>query len=337
MSRCNSRSKSSRSTLAALLPAVAASIGVASIASADPLPGEQLKFYQSPLNDAPPGVYPVGATPLPTDKPAPFPGQDINSTAILTTAGGAQGNMTADDFSDFDPLNIGHITWWGSYLNNTNPSGAPLVTQFQISLYTNVPAVVGTSQNFSHPGTLIATQTVNQSAGPLTSSDGMFIATPVPPGTSGVPGPAGESGLIQYNAELNWQQNPFPDAFNGNIEWLSIVALVPPGTTSAPLDWGWHDRDYGIADPLAAPTPEGTETPYPYHYLDDAVTGSYNNGITGGYVPQLYNPTYDGLSSSMDLAFAIYSVPVPEPATLSFLALAAPALLFRRRRQLHSA
>jgi hypothetical protein len=332
MSRCNSRSKSNRSVFAALLSAAAASVGVASIASADPLPGEQLKFYQSPLNDAPPGIYPVGATPLATDKPAPFPGQDINSTAITTTAGGAQGNMAADDFSDFNTLPIGHVTWWGSYLNDTNPSGAPLVNQFQISLYTNVPGVAGTTQDFSHPGNLIATQTVTQTFTALTPSDGMFIATPVQPGTSGIPGPAGESGLIQYNAELNWQQIPFPDAFNGNIEWLSIVALVPPATTSAPVAWGWHDRDYGIADPLAAPTPEGSETPYPYHYLDDAVTGSYNNGLTGGYVPQLYNPNFDGLDTSMDLAFAIYSVPVPEPATLSFLALATPALLMRRRR-----
>ncbi len=312
---------------------ITSAMGIGSLAFADPLPNEQLKFYQSPLNDAPPGVYPVGATPLPTDNPAPFPGQDIVSTAITTSAGGNQGNMAADDFSDFNPMNIGHITWWGSYLDDTNPSGAPLVQQFQISLYSNVPAVAGTTATFSHPGTLIATQTVTQSTtGTLAYSDGEFTAKPVPAGQSNVPPPAGESGLIQYNAELNWQQIAFPDAFNGNIEWLSIVALVPPTTTTPTLDWGWHDRDYGIADPLAAPTPEGSETPYPYHFLDDAVNGSYNNGVAGGYSPLDYNPNFDGIGSSMDLAFALYTTPVPEPASIGLLALSIPALLARRRR-----
>jgi hypothetical protein len=309
-------------------------IGICSMAPGDPLPNEQLKFYQSPLDDGPPGVYPVGAPPLPTDNPAPFPGQDIDSTAILTSVGGNQGNMAADDFSDFNPADIGHVTWWGSYLDNTNPSGAPLVQEFQISLYSNVPSVAGTTASFSHPGTLIATQTVTQSTtGTLTYSDGEFTAKPVAPGTSNVPPPAGESGLIQYNAELNWQQIAFPDAFNGNIEWLSIVALVPPTTSSPTLEWGWHDRDYGIADPLAGPTPEGMETPYPYHYLDDAVQGAYNNGVAGGYSPLDYNPNFDGIGSSMDLAFALYTTPVPEPATLGILGLSFPMLLARRHRQ----
>lgn len=326
-----SRKASSKSVLAVSTIFVA-SVGIWSAAFADPLPNEQLKFYQSPLDDGPPGVYPVGAAPLPTDNPAPFPGQDLNSTAITTSAGGNQGNMMADDFSDFNMANIGHVTWWGSYLGNTNPADAPLVTQFQISLYSNVPAIPGTDEDFSHPGALLATQTVTQStSGTLTYSDGEFTAQPVAPGASKIPPPAGESGLIQYNAELNWQQIAFPDAFNGNIEWLSIVALVPPGTTAGPIEWGWHDRDYGIADPLAAPTPEGNETPYPYHYLDDAVSGSYNNGVAGGYAPQFYNPNVDGIDTSMDLAFALYSVPVPEPASIGLLGLAVPMLLARRR------
>jgi hypothetical protein len=306
--------------------AFGATAGMNSFVSADPLPGEQLKFFQSPLDDAPPGIYPVGATPLPTDTPAPFPGQDVNSTLFQTTAGGVQGNVVADDFSDFNPLPIGHVTFWGSYLGDSDPSGAPLVNAFQISLYTDVPAVVGTSANFSHPGTLIAMQTVT--AGALTPSSGTFTATPVPPGASKVPPPAGESGLIEYNAELNWQQTNFPDATNGNVEWISIAALVPP---TGSVEWGWHDRDYGIADPFAGPTPNGGETPYPYHFLDDAVMASDNNGVIGGYAPQLYNPNFDGIGSSMDMAFALYTVPVPEPATIGLLGLVMPALMMRRR------
>jgi hypothetical protein len=307
-----------------------ASLGIGTLAWADPLANEQLKFFQSPLNNAPPGIYPVGATPLPTDIPAPFPGQDQLSTAYVSASGGAQGTMMADDFSDNNASPIGHITWWGSYMNGTNADGTNPVTAFQISLYTNVPGVAGTTSDFSQPGTLIATQTVTQAVS-LSYSSGTFTATAVPPGTAKVAGPPGDSGLIEYNAELNWQQTRFPDATNGDVEWLSIVALVPTSTTES--QWGWHDRDYGIADPYAA---AGDETPYPYHFLDDAVSGIFHGSpsLAGGYVPQDYNPEFDGIDSSMDLAFALYTVPtsVPEPATLGLLGLTIPALLMRRRR-----
>ena len=313
---------------------VLASLGIGSFAWGDPLPNEQLKFYQSPLNDAPPGIYPVGATPLLTDTPEPFPGQDELSTAYSNAAtGGFQGTMVADDFSDSNPLPIGHITFWGSYMNGTNANGTDPVTAFQISLYTDVPAALGSSADFSHPGTLIATQTVTQALS-LSYSSGTFTAAPVAPGTSNkLPPPPGDSGLIEYNAELNWQNITFPDATNGNVEWLSIVALAPSST--APIDWGWHDRDYGIADPYA---PAGDETsPAPYHFLDDAVSGVFGGdpSTVGGFAPLDYNPQFDGVNSSMDMAFALYTIPtsVPEPATLGMLGLTVPALLMRRRKQ----
>ncbi len=311
------------------------SLSIGSFASGDPLPNEQLKFYQSPLNNAPPGIYPVGATPLSTDTPEPFPGQDISSTANYDAASGvAQGTMVADDFSDNNPLPIGHITFWGSYLNGTNASGTDPVPAFQISLYTDVPAVLGTTADFSHPGTLIATQTVTQALS-LSYSSGTFTATPVAPGKSTtVAPPPGDSGLIEYNAELNWQNITFPDATNGNVEWLSIVALVP-NTSTTPIDWGWHDRDYGIADPYAA---AGDETsPAPYHFLDDAVSGAFSSpSSVGGFGPLDYNPQFDGINSSMDMAFALYTIPtsVPEPATLGLFGLTVPALLMRRRKRL---
>jgi hypothetical protein len=315
---------------------ILASLGAGSFAFADPLPNEQLKFYQSPLNDGPPGVYPVGASPLPTDTPEPFPGQDVLSTAYYNAASGvAQGTIVADDFSDSNPLPIGHVTFWGSYMNGTNASGANPVTAFQISLYTDQPASLGTGQDFSRPETLIATQTVTQALS-LSYSSGTFTATPVAPGTSGkVPPPPGDSGLIEYNAELNWQNITFPDATNGNVEWLSIMALVPSSSTT-PIDWGWHDRDYGIADPYA---PAGDETsPAPYHFLDDAISAGYNGSpyTVGPFTPLNYNPQFDGVNSSMDMAFALYTIPtsVPEPATLGLFCLTAPAVLMRRRKRL---
>jgi hypothetical protein len=306
------------------------------------LPGEQLKFYQSPLNGAVVpgsiGVYPVQAVPLPTDTPAPFLGHDEISTAATTDGVNYIGPMMADDFLDTNPNPIGHVTFWGSYMNGTDPGTAALgVQQFSISLYSDVPAS-GTTGNLipSHPGTLIASQTVK--FGALSPSSGTFTVAPVPPNGPGASQP-GDSILYEYNAELNWNAITFPDAdlntaANDPVEWLSIVALVP-GQTSAgpPLQWGWHDRDYGISDPYA---PAGFESPFPYHLLDDAVSGRFTLGLggvnSGGYAAESYIPAYDGISSSKDLAFALYTVPVPEPAILGLIGVIAPALLMRRRR-----
>jgi hypothetical protein len=56
---------------------------ITGVARADPLPGEVLKFYQTPLNNGlvlmpPGGVLPPGSV------PAPWPGHDEVSTAYLT-------------------------------------------------------------------------------------------------------------------------------------------------------------------------------------------------------------------------------------------------------------
>ena len=333
---------------------ILATLGIGSFASADPLPGEQLKFYLAPLNGAvagSTGVYPVGAAPLATDQPAPFLGHDELSTATTSDGTTYNGKIMADDFLDTNPNPIAHITFWGSYMYGTDPGTvAAGVQQFRITLYSDIAG--NPAQGIpSEPGAPIVSQTVNLVAGPLASSSATFTATPVPPNGPGAVQP-GDSGLYEYNAELDWnplvspKAKTFPDAYfnsaatGDQVEWLSIVALVPenPGTGPA-LAWGWHDRDYGIADPLAAPGFE-TTTP-PYHAGDDAVSGdfSFTSGsglpVSGGYVPQDYIPTYDGISTSKDLAFALYTVPVPEPATLGFLGLIAPLLLMRRRR--HSA
>ena len=194
---------------------LAALLGIGSFASADPLPGEQLKFFQSPLNGSVPGsvgVYPVGAVPLPTDTPAPFLGHDELSTATLNATNNTfTGTMMADDFLDINPNPIGHINFWGSYMNNTDPGTAnPGVPAFKISLYTDVPATTGAKPQPSHPGSLIVSQTVT--SGALAPSSGTFTVKPVPPNGPGAVRP-GDSILYEYNAELNWQAKNFPDAF----------------------------------------------------------------------------------------------------------------------------
>jgi hypothetical protein len=323
-----------KSTLLGIAAVVAA---VSSSAWADPLAGEQLKFFQSPLDgkiSPPSGIYPIGATPNPaTDNPAPFPGHDELSTASpnpnTAAGGGFSGTMMADDFSDTNPANIGHITWWGSYMPNPTGVVNGTVPAFQVSLYSNA---VGTSSTgtFSEPGSLIATQTLTLTNAPLVSSSGNFTeSAPIPdPGSPDGP-------LYEYNGELNWQTITFPDAVFPNVEWLSIVALVPniPGSTLPSIQWGWHDRDYGIADPFAAPPEILNATQPGYHFMDDAVSGFYvgNPGGTGGYAPQFYNVADDGQTGSKDLAFALYTVPVPEPVALPLLATG--MLLLRRHRR----
>jgi hypothetical protein len=310
-------------------------LGIGRFASADPLSGEQLKFFQSPLNGGPPGVYPVGDVfPTTTDNPAPFLGHDELSTATTTDGNTYTGTMMADDFLDTNPNPIGHITFWGSYMDSTDPGtiGAG-VQKFRISLYSDIP---GTAGSPSQPGSLIVSQTVN--LGALSPSSGTFTVMPIPPNGGGVApaGQPGDSGLYEYNAELNWEAKTFPDAYYSSttgdtVEWLSIVALVPAQPN---LQWGWHDRDYGIADPYAAPVFETTNQPY--HGGDDAVSGSFSfvSGSGGGvtsdnYSPQNYIPSYDGIYSSKDLAFALYTV--PEPATLGLMGVIASVLLMRRK------
>jgi len=301
------------------------SLGFGSLASADPLPGEVLKFQQLPLGD------------LATNPNSQFPGHDELSTATLSTAAKAfTGTFAADDFSDNVTSPIVHVQWWGSYLPNSAAPGQ--VQDFLISFETNVPATA--ASGFSQPGQSLSSQIVT--LGALTPASGTFTETPEP----SVPGgPDGQ--LYKYNAEL---ANPFPEQA-GTTYWLKIVALDTPGTT--PVQWGWHNRDYTIPDPYAAPPGDSilgvNDLNQPvFHYLDDAVTGdvTYIPGvpppqdlIETNMSPLLYssNPAIDGfgatgvLPPSEDLAFNLYYSSVPEPVALPLLATG--FFLFRRQRR----
>jgi hypothetical protein len=289
---------------------------------ASPLPGEVLKFQQLPLGD------------IVTNANSAFPGHDELSTAVQnSTVPGYSGTFAADDFSDNVSRPVVDVQWWGSYLPNSAPNNQ--VQQFLISFESNVP--IGANANFSHPGTVLSSQVVT--LGALSSASGTFTSTP----QASVPGPDGP--IYQYNAEL---ATPFPEVA-GTTYWLKIVALTGPNSD---IEWGWHNRDYTIADPYAAPPGDsllGTNSvgqPV-YHYADDAVSGNitYVPGAASGappvltetdFTPLLYNTTTDGFAAgiappSEDLAFDLYYVPVPEPAGLSLVA--AGMLLLRRHRR----
>ncbi len=307
---------------------------------ADPLPGEVLKFQQLPLNN---GINPTTGLP---DGGAPYPGHDELSNAVQIFPNQYEGTFAADDFSDNYSSPVVHITWWGSYLNNSNITTNSSVQQFVISLESDVPA--GAAGGFSQPGTPLLTQVVN--AGALASGSGTFTEKLVN-------GNNGTDSLYQYNAELT---APFQEQA-GVVYWLKIVALEGPNQG---FTWGWHNRDWGIPDPLASlvPSPgehiEGhvTTALIPvWHFQDDAVTGRVNTGFnpdgTVGIAETTQGPlNYESTPSgsvpidgpagppgiqdySEDLAFALYTN-VPEPSTIALLGLGAVGLGYLTKKRI---
>ena len=249
---CLLSGKVGRFTTASAVAAAIAGLGLCSKAMADPLPGEVLKFYQAPLNNAGP-LYPTGSSPTSLDHPASplFPGHDELSTAKLApTSGLYTGTMMADDFGDFFTTPIVHVQFWGSYMNGTNNANGG-VQKFQITFYTDNPAS-SASGAASSPLQPYSSQTVSLATS-LAPGDGKFTETLVA-GTSGST-KLGDSALYQYNAEL---AVPVPEPVPlpvGTVDWISIVALTSPTDPNPNIQWGWHDRDYGIFDPLATSLP----------------------------------------------------------------------------------
>jgi hypothetical protein len=367
-----------------------AALGLAAIiaprAAADPLPGELLKFYQMPLNNGltpylpgvatfppilPPGL-PYGADP----STAFFPGHDERSTALATAyAPGPngpvpiawQGTYMADDFADYAGTPISHVRWWGSYMGQ-NSTGLQ-VKKFLISFEHNVPAstdptgaVIPSHPDPHHPGNLH--QIVDLVPGLLPPPPGAFtekpVFTPIGPGLIPPPEP-----LMEYNAELHLDKWFYERAASASVVddvyWLKIVALVDPNR-DGPIDWGWHNRDWSIMNPLAAKpgdTPDGAEhiqgfVPGPgglgqpvWHFEDDAVQGPIiiSPGMSPimpiveqtGFVAQNYVLPWDGPTASdiqqmsKDLAFELYTR-IPEPGSVALAAIGVLVVSATRRR-----
>jgi hypothetical protein len=288
-------------------------------ALADPLPGEILKFEQLPLND---GMGPSAGGAL-------YFGHDERSTAYLnSTSTGYNGSYVADDFSDKLSTPVVHVQWWGSYANNIIDNG---VTQFQISFSSDVPALNGV---VSHPGSLLSSSIVN--LGALSPASGTFTEKQINTATPG-------DHLYQYNGEL---AVPFKEQAN-TIYWMSITAL----TSDPNIGWGWHNRDYGLTNPLFAPVSPGEQNIGPavspvWHFQDDAIVGGIANGVpVPGFAPLFYQDNIDGpqgiSSSSEDMAFRLYTSSVPEPSSLVSLGIGAVGITFltyrRRRRRIPAA
>jgi hypothetical protein len=322
-----------------LLSAVLA-VAMSAPAWADPLPGEILKFAQEPMIETP-ILNNNGVTSL-------YYGHDELSTAwaIPGSQNQYQGVYMADDFADHFKDPVVHVTWWGSYLNERQNPDFKRASRFLISFETDIPAYTDPATGEvvpSRPGAPILSQIVN--LGPLAPQSGTFTEDFVRG-----PDPILSESLYKYNAELHC---PFPEQ-EETVYWLKIVALddTPQQDPLHSLQWGWHNRDYTIHDPLASTPLTGPVSPGEYiegfvgpataptpvwHFQDDAVQGAVGISLVGpdlcdvevgqdGWAPQRYIDDIDGPSPiglySKDLAFHLYTQQVPEPATIALLCMA---------------
>jgi hypothetical protein len=348
--------------LSALFAVATSSLILVTQSLADPLPGEVPKFSQQPMvNTAIQGQIYFGHDEFST-------AYGVGNAANPPTS--YRGTFMADDFADKFSTPVVHITWWGSYINDTTANQQPHVQKFLIAFESDV------AQNdplntlpFSHPGcTAPGCNPVLQSdvvsLGPLAPGSGTFTETLVRG-----PDPVLGEALYKYNAELHLGHEFFeqPD----KVYWLKIAALVdvptpivqpiPPGVTQ----WGWHNRDYTINDPLASTSPAvnpgefqdgtvpGTNLPI-WHFQDDAVTGILDyivnppvgtpNIIQNGLSPTNYQfinsagvGPIDGPPGielhSKDLAFRLFTqqITVPEPAACCLMAMAVAGFAMRRQ------
>jgi hypothetical protein len=329
---------------------------LATSAAGDPIVGRDvLKFSQRPM---------VATTIVgPDGQVGIFNGHDELSTAWgFPTAAGApplqyQGRFMADDFADHFTSPIVHVKWWGSYLHRPTSDPDPRVRQFLISFESDVPVGPNNPLPFSHPGEPLLNQIVSLDAdGVFKPGEGTFTESVIP-GSTSVDGP-----IFEYNAELHLDKAFFQKA--ETVYWLKIVALHDIPNPNIPIDnrlqWGWHNRDYTIMDPLASTPatgvvpgehiqgylPPGTSGVPVWHFQDDSVAGNVAVIIDpsmpimprieqGGYVPQNYVWPWDGPDGiqnySKDLAFELYTI--PEPATCALAMLAVVIGMRVRRRE----
>jgi hypothetical protein len=318
--------------------AAVALLALAHEALAHPLPGEILKFQQLPLNSGLP----------PSTGGQPYPGHDEWSTAYPTPQiGNWQGTFMADDFADNYNTPVVHVRWWGSYQNNQTFNH---VKNFLIAFESDLPfdPVLGGSR----PDQVLSTQVVTN--GVLSPGSGTFTETFLNTSIT--------EDLYEYNAELALPFNQAADT----VYWLKIVALVDP-TVDGPINWGWHNRDWGIQNPLASPNvAPGEHVPgnvidingvsHPvWHFQDDAVAGRVDLNWNAA-IPPVINSQNSTLSTmyqhipgvvpidgppgieffSQDLAFELYTQ-VPEPGMLVLAGTGVVGLAWmavrRRRRQ----
>lgn len=200
----------------------------------------------------------------------------------------------ADDWKCIESGPVSDIHFWTSWAQDLIGQ----VQWFKVSVYKDVPAVVGTPGSFSHPGDLIVSRIYDAS---------QFVVRTDPDwiGNQGFYDPEGDWNLNDHKMyqQINIvdKTNPLFYQEKDTIYWLAISA-----------DWE-----------LINQSPVGWKTSLD-HFNDAAVFWSEQQ--------QMWLPLYDpylqqqGLLEPLDLAFVI----TPEPSTLILLALGSGLLLRKR-------
>jgi hypothetical protein len=219
-----------------------------------------------------------------------LPDTSTNGLDVLATAP----NIVGDDFLCRTPGPISGITIWGSWLNDLVDTNATFV----LRLWSDVPAVAGTANSYSHPGSLLCSTTFSspQTVGTSLERYNYSLAAANLQETFYKPDLPGTNGFIGHDSQI-WRYDFYP--FQPGC-WVQQGSPLLPGLIY------WVTVDY---------VPSGTGPTYLFgaktstpHLLDDAVYG---------HLDANYNPLGDWVdltdprsSNSLDLAHALYNFPV---------------------------
>jgi hypothetical protein len=220
-----------------------------------------------------------------------LPDTSTNGLDVLATAP----NIVGDDFLCRTPGPISGITIWGSWLNDMVDTNAT----FALRLWTDVPAIPGTANRYSHPGSNLCTTTfyppqfVNTSVERYNYS--LYASNLVE--TFYKPDLAGTNGFIGHDSQI-WRYDFYP--FQPGC-WLQQGSPL-----RAPITY-WVTIDYVPAAGTTGQYLFGAKTSTP-HLLDDAVYGHLDANFNplGDWV-DLIDPRS---SNSLDLAHALYNFTV---------------------------
>ena len=241
-------------------------------------------------------------------------GMDVNATYLESAAGPTSVwpfvKILADDFPCTTTGPITDIHIWGSWLHDRINDN----TTFKLSIHDDVPA---TDTHYSHPG---------EERWSHFFDPGSYVARPVPSGTATeMFYEPNTDEIIGYDTQV-WQYNfliPESEAFvqegsstNKKVYWLDVQAIVPADPGIVPEVFGWKTSRE--------------------HWNDDA-TYADNESPGGPVISEWMELRYPSGSQypgeSIDLAFAITTVPEPSSCMLLVMAsLGLVAYAWRRRR-----
>jgi hypothetical protein len=225
-------------------------------------------------------------------------GWDVNATAV---------EILADDFLCSETGWITDIHFWGSWKNG----GVGTIDSIYLNIHEDVPAGQDPERAYSHPGDVLWSRVLDP------QTYGGVVIREWGTGQQGWYDPATGEYSPDDHFET-WQVNVFlnPEdwflqegtAAEPTVYWLSITAVLPAGGPQ----FGWKTSES--------------------HWNDDAVSGIWFGPAHGQ--PQWGQDLHDPITGeTLDLAFVITGVPIPEPGMYALIGTGLLGLLAWRRRK----